>query len=88
MKSLSKSVDLDRIFKILKEEGVIGPKISSFEEVPFYIKSSTENPDGYKSRIGIHEVLKMSPAIKDLIIENADSDKIEEQAKRGYDDHD
>lgn len=35
MKSLSKSVDLDRIFKILKEEGVIGPKISSFEEVPF-----------------------------------------------------
>ena len=36
MKSLSKSVDLDRIFKILKEEGVIGPKISSFEEVPFY----------------------------------------------------
>ena len=45
-------------------------------------KSSTENPDGYKSRIGIHEVLKMSPAIKDLIIENADSDKIEEQAKK------
>ncbi|MEK7182158.1 MAG: GspE/PulE family protein [Patescibacteria group bacterium] len=83
MKSLSKSVDLDRIFKILKEEGVIGPKISSFEEVPFYRpKSSTENPDGYKSRIGIHEVLKMSPAIKDLIIENADSDKIEEQAKK------
>ena len=30
----------------------------------------------------------MSPAIKDLIIENADSDKIEEQAKKGYDDHD
>ena len=83
MKSLGKSVDLDRIFKILKEENIIDSKISSFEEIPFYRpKSSTENPEGYKSRIGIHEVLKMSPAIKDLIIENADSAKIEEQAKK------
>lgn len=83
IKSLSKSVDLDRVFKILKEENVISKDVSDFQEIPFYRpKSSTENPDGYKNRIGIHEILKMSPAIKDLIIENADSDKIEEQAKK------
>ncbi|MBU4057609.1 GspE/PulE family protein, partial [Patescibacteria group bacterium] len=83
IKSLSKSVDLDRVFKILKEENVISKDVSDFQEIPFYRpKSSAENPDGYKNRIGIHEVLKMSPTIKDLIIENADSDKIEEQAKK------
>lgn len=83
MKSLGASIDLDRVFKLLKEENVISKDVSDFQEIPFYRpKQSSENEDGYKGRIGIHEVLKMSPIIKDLIIENSDSAKIEEQAKK------
>ena len=35
---------------------------------------------GYSGRIGLFEVLEMSPAIEDLIIKNASNKEIEEQA--------
>ncbi|PIQ66589.1 MAG: hypothetical protein COV96_00600, partial [Candidatus Zambryskibacteria bacterium CG11_big_fil_rev_8_21_14_0_20_42_18] len=37
--------------------------------------------DGYASRIGIHEVLKVTPTIKALIMKGATSGEIEAQAK-------
>ena len=80
--SLGKLVDLDRILKILIDEKIIGPK-DNWKDVPFYKpKKTSESEDGYKSRIGIHEVLKMSPTVKDLIMKGETADKIEEQAKK------
>ena len=38
------------------------------------------NHTGYKGRIGLFEVLEMSPAIEDLVIRSASSNEIEEQA--------
>ncbi|MDD5152652.1 MAG: GspE/PulE family protein [Candidatus Pacebacteria bacterium] len=80
--ALKATVDLDRVMKVLKEEGLVGPK-AEWKEVPFYRpKKSDESEDGYKSRVGIHEVLKMSPAIRDLIMKNATATEIETQAKK------
>jgi len=82
-KSLDGLINIERVFEFLKEENIIDKKISNFDEIPFYRpKPSVENPDGYKGRVGIHEVFKMSPTIKNLVMENGDSDKIEEQAKK------
>ena len=79
--SLGKLVNLDRILKILIEEKVVGPAVS-WKEVPFYKpKPSPDTEDGYKGRIGIHEVLKMSPTIKELVMSGKTSDEIEAQAK-------
>jgi len=79
--SLKKLVDTDRILKILIEEKIVGPN-STWKDVPFYKpKENTDSPDGYKGRIGIHEVLKMSPTIKDLIMRGETADKIEIQAR-------
>jgi type IV pilus assembly protein PilB len=79
--ALGKVVDLDRILKLLREEKIIGPK-DDWDKVMFGAPKVTPENDGYKSRVGIHEVLKMSPTIKELIMKGATSADIEEQAKK------
>lgn len=80
--SMEKVVDLDRVMGFLREEKIV-EKNTGWDKIPFYKpKPSPESEDGYKSRIGIHEVLKVSSAIKDLIIKNATTEEIEEQAKK------
>ena len=82
IKNLAKLVDLDRMLQMLKDEKIIGPK-DTWEKVPFYkpVKNN-ESPDGYSNRIGIHEVLKVTASIKELIIRGGSQDDIEAQAKK------
>ena len=81
LSSLGNVVSLDRILTILKEEKIIDKK-ESFDKVPFWKpKPGKDSEDGYQSRIGIHEVLKVTPTIKDLIMKGATGDELEKQAK-------
>jgi type IV pilus assembly protein PilB len=82
IKNLSKVVDLDRVLGFLKTENIVGAK-DTWEKIPFYkpVKSS-EFEDGYSSRIGMHEVLKVTSAIKEMIVKGASQDDIEAQAKK------
>lgn len=78
---LKKNVDLDRVLKFLKDEKMVAEK-SSWAIIPFYRPVPSEDcPDGYQNRVGIHEILHMSPTIKNLVMTNASSDEIEKQAK-------
>lgn len=79
--ALGKVVDLDRMLGLLRAEKIIGPN-EGWGDVLFGTPKATGDSDGYKSRLGIHEVLKMSPAVKDLIMKGATSDEIEAQAKK------
>jgi type IV pilus assembly protein PilB len=79
--ALGKVIDLDRMLGILRAEKVIGPK-DDWDKVMFGAPKVTSENDGYKGRVGIHEVLKMSSTIKELIMKGATSDEIEEQAKK------
>ena len=75
-------VDLDRMLHILKEEKIIG-KDTDWKKIPFYkAKPSSESEDGFKGRVGIHEVLKMTPTIRDLVMRESNSADIEAQAKK------
>ena len=79
---LSKKVDLDRVKEALVHEKIIKKDVS-WDKIPFYrAVSGKSTEDGYEGRVGIHEVLKISPTIKDLIIRGAQEDEIEEQAKK------
>ncbi len=79
---LQKSVDLERVLGFLREEKII-PQKANIEDIVFYAPvAAADSPDGYLGRIGIHEVLTVSPTIKDLIMKNANADEIEREAKR------
>ncbi len=81
IKELSREVDVARMTKFLREEKVIKAS-EDFTDATFYKPTPTsESPDGYQDRIGIHEVLPVNESIKHLIISNATSDDIEKQAK-------
>lgn len=80
--TLKKRVDLDRVMETLKEEKIVD-KDADWDTIPFYsAKKSTNGTDGFKGRIGIHEILKVSPAIKELILLSKSDDAIEAQAKK------
>ncbi|MFA5997237.1 MAG: GspE/PulE family protein [Candidatus Paceibacterota bacterium] len=79
---LGKSVNLDRIMQVMKDEKLLAPT-AEWKDVPFYHpKKSTESEDGYKGRVGIHEVMKMSAAIRTLVLKGATASEVEEQAKK------
>jgi type IV pilus assembly protein PilB len=79
--SLKKTVDLDRVLEALKAEKVV-KSTDIWEKIPFYKPVPGKDDDGYKSRVGIHEVLKVTPTIKDLIIKGSIISEIENQAKK------
>lgn len=79
--TLQRSVDLDRVLAVLKEEKLVDPN-ADWSKVPFYKpKASPDCPDGYSGRLGIHEVLKMSPTIKEIIMKGGTSSEVEKRAK-------
>lgn len=82
MKSLEKIVDMDRVMKFLQEEKVV-KEGAKWNEVPFYKPVESNDSDGgYKGRIGIHEVMRVTPTIKELILKGASADEIEIQARK------
>ncbi|MCA9397603.1 hypothetical protein KC573_02135, partial [candidate division WWE3 bacterium] len=79
---LAKKVDMDHVLNTLKEEGIVKAD-ATWNDVSFYhpkVKGETE--DGYKGRMGIHEVLEMSPTIKDMVMQDKTGDEIEAQARK------
>ncbi|MEI6396516.1 MAG: GspE/PulE family protein [Candidatus Taylorbacteria bacterium] len=88
---LMKAVDTERVLEALKKENII-KKDDSWKTISLYkaVPSSTTDgaaattaaDDGFKGRVGIHEVLKMTPSIKDLVMKNSTSGVIEAQAKK------
>jgi type IV pilus assembly protein PilB len=82
LKNLGKIVDLDRMLALLKKEKIVDPK-AEWSKIPFYkpVKSA-ESPDGYSNRIGIHEVMKVTSTIRELILKNVSQDEVEAQAKK------
>ncbi len=81
IESISKVVNLDIVLKALKEEKIVG-KGDGWDKIHFYKPKKDAGEDGFKSRIGIYEVLNVSTAIKDLIIKGSTTEDIELQAKK------
>jgi type IV pilus assembly protein PilB len=82
IESLKKIANLDNVMRYLKDEKVVKgdatwETIEMCKAVP-----NAEFKDGYKGRVCISEVLKMSPTIRYLVIKGETSQKIEEQAKK------
>lgn len=82
VKKIGKYCDLERMMDILREAG-LAKKGQEIKDIDFYRPKKTKNcPDGYRGRIGIFEVLPVTESIKELIIKESSSDKIQEQAQK------
>ncbi|MEW5907762.1 MAG: GspE/PulE family protein [Patescibacteria group bacterium] len=82
LNDLKYSIDIEKVHQLLIERKIIHSQ-DNWEKIPFYKpKESKDCTDGYRDRIGIHEVLEVRESIKNLIMSNATSDDIEKQAKK------
>ena len=79
---LQEKVDLDKILESLKDEGVI-KKDATWNDVDFFRpKEKGKTEDGYHGRMGIHEVIEMSPALKEMVIAEKTGDEVQAQAEK------
>ncbi len=79
--TLGKSLNLDKVLEALKSEKVVG-KSDTWEKVPFYRLKKGVNPEtGFSGRVGIHEILKVTPTIKEVILKSGTTDEIQKQAE-------
>lgn len=79
---LEKKVNLDLVLENLIAEGVV-KKDANWNDIPFFQpKEKGLTEDGYKGRMGIHEVLEMSPSLKDLVMAGKTGDDIAAQARK------
>jgi len=74
--------DFNMALRTLSEEKLVKDG-ATLNDLRFYKPVSTaENEDGYKNRVGIHEVLVVSSAIRDIILHSGTSEAVEVQAKK------
>lgn len=80
IKTIEEKVNLDRVMVALKEEGIVDKK-ATWKDIPFYrAEQSADCEDGYKGRIGIYEVMEVTPALRELIIAGSPPAEIQEKA--------
>ncbi|KND48717.1 MAG: type IV pilus assembly protein PilB [Parcubacteria bacterium C7867-003] len=79
--TLGKSINLDKVLNALKTEKIIG-KSDKWEDVPFWrVKKDAPTNEAFAGRSGIHEILKVSPAIKEVILKSGTADEIQKIAE-------
>ncbi|MBU3901404.1 Flp pilus assembly complex ATPase component TadA [Patescibacteria group bacterium] len=81
IKTVGDQIDVNKVLSALREEKIISSS-QGLEDVDFYRPKPTPDiPEGFKDRIGIHEVMEISEAIKELIIKRASDDAVAKQAR-------
>jgi len=79
---LEQNIDMDKVLATLKDEGIVNQQ-DGWQDVEFYKAVETDGcPDGFSGRIGIQEVLKMTPSIGELVMADETAETIENQAKK------
>lgn len=82
LKQLSENANMDLVLETLKKEKIV-EKNATWKSIPFFKPAAGPSaPDGYAGRVGIHEVLSMSPAIVALVAKRASSEEINTQARK------
>ncbi|MES2314658.1 MAG: GspE/PulE family protein [Patescibacteria group bacterium] len=78
---LEKRLNMDAVLTALKADKVLKEN-ATWSDVTFYKAVPGVDDDGFKGRVGIHEILKMTPTIRELIMKGETSSAIEAQAKK------
>lgn len=82
VQELSSQFKIDRLMAVLLKEKYLNAK-QELQDLPFWQAVGCEkcNHTGYRGRIGIHEVLEVTPKIAELMISKASSGDLQDQAE-------
>jgi type IV pilus assembly protein PilB len=80
--TLRKQFDLEKLLGVITHENP-DIKAKKFEDLPFFRGHGCEkcNNTGYKGRIGIHELLEVTPEISEMIVKHSTTQQIQEAAE-------
>lgn len=80
--NLRELIDTDFVLNALRNEGAVRED-ASWSDIPFYKpRKSRDCEDGYKGRLGIHEVLEVTQTVNELIMRGATTEEVEQQAHK------
>ncbi len=84
MDTLVKQFHLDKLLPILVRSGLATTKTKNLDELNFYKGQGCDkcNHTGYRGRVGIHEVLEVTPTVADMIMQHKSSGEIQDQAEK------
>jgi type IV pilus assembly protein PilB len=80
-KELERHANMEKVLQALKDEAVVAAD-ATWSSIPFYRpKEGVDDEVAYKGRLGIHEALPVSTALKEKIIQGGTADDIEAIAR-------
>jgi len=79
---LRKQFDLEKLVAVMNREDP-GLKAKKFEDLKFFRGHGCDkcNNTGYKGRIGIHEILEVTPEISEMIVKHSTTQEIQQKAE-------
>ena len=81
--SISAIVDSNRMLELLKQEGIVEASETTWDKVPMFEAQGCDKcHEGYRGRLGIYEMLEMTPSLQKLVTSNVTSNVLEEAAKQ------
>lgn len=81
---LGKTFNLGAMMALYKKRGMLPKGVERFEDLEFRKPAGCDKcgSSGYKGRIGIHELLEVTPEISDLIVQKKTAQEIQEVAEK------
>ena len=82
--SLAKQFHMDKLIPILIQGGMAPAKTKSIKELKFFKGQGCDkcNNSGYRGRLGIHEILELTPTVAQLIMEHKSAQEIQDQGEK------
>ena len=75
---IEKQMNVKEILEVMEKEGVITDKEVKLGELLFYRGKGCNkcNMEGYKGRVGVYEILEITPETQDLILNHASTEEL------------
>jgi type IV pilus assembly protein PilB len=82
--SLQKQFHLEKLMEVLTREKAVPAKTKDLGDVKFFKGKGCDkcNHTGYKGRVGIHEILELTPEIAEMIMQHKNTQDIQDTAEK------
>lgn len=84
IESLGKQFHMEKLLPVLIKAGAAPAKTKTLKELKFYKGEGCDkcSKTGYKGRLGIHEILEVTPVVGQMIMGHKSSQEIQEQGEK------